>query len=79
MARNGLDPLQVSQLHADAVFLFVGLTVGLLFAVRASGARLGAQQAVVTLLAGFRSMADITVPYSGLAKHGVRVVHLSPR
>ncbi len=27
--RNGLDPLQLSQLHADAVFLFVGLTVGL--------------------------------------------------
>jgi len=27
--RNGLDPLQLSQLHADVVFLFVGLTVGL--------------------------------------------------
>ena len=27
--RTGLDPLQVSQLHADAVFLFVGLTVAL--------------------------------------------------
>jgi cytochrome c oxidase assembly protein subunit 15 len=49
--RNGLDPLQVSQLHADAVFLLIGLTVGLLFAVRAAGARGGAQQAVVTLLA----------------------------
>jgi cytochrome c oxidase assembly protein subunit 15 len=36
--RNGLDPLQVSQLHADSVFLFLGLTVGLYFAVRASGA-----------------------------------------
>ena len=31
--RNGLDPLQVSQLHADLVFLLVGLTIGLLFAV----------------------------------------------
>ena len=31
--RNGLDPLQVSQLHADAVFLFVGLSVGLLLAL----------------------------------------------
>ena len=30
--RNGLDPLQVSQLHADVVFLFVGLTVGLVVA-----------------------------------------------
>ena len=27
--RNGLDPLQVSQLHADFVFLLVGLTVAL--------------------------------------------------
>ncbi len=27
--RNGLDPLQVSQLHADVVFLLVGLTVAL--------------------------------------------------
>jgi len=26
------------------------------------------------VLGGFRSMADITVPYSGLARHGVRVV-----
>ena len=28
--RNGLDPLQVSQLHADSVFLFLGLSIGLL-------------------------------------------------
>ena len=35
--RNGLDPLQMSQLHADAVFLFVGLTLGLLLAARALG------------------------------------------
>ena len=27
--RNGLDPLQLSQLHADVVFLFVGLTLAL--------------------------------------------------
>ncbi len=30
--RNGLDPLQMSQLHADAVFLLLGLTIGLLAA-----------------------------------------------
>lgn len=30
--RNGLDPLQLSQVHADLVFLFVGLTVGLVLA-----------------------------------------------
>jgi cytochrome c oxidase assembly protein subunit 15 len=35
--RNGLDPLQVSQFHADLVFLLVGLTVGLWFALRATG------------------------------------------
>ncbi len=26
--RNGLDPLQISQAHADAVFLLVGLSSG---------------------------------------------------
>jgi heme a synthase len=48
--RNGLDPLQVSQLHADVVFLFVGLTVGLLFAVHATPASAEARQAVLVLL-----------------------------
>ncbi len=32
--RNGLDPLQVSQLHADAVFLFLGLSVALVIVTR---------------------------------------------
>jgi len=36
--RNGLDPLQLSQLHADLVFLLIGLTVGMWFALRAAGA-----------------------------------------
>jgi len=35
--RNGLDPLQVSQFHADLVFLLVGLTVGLGFLLRSTG------------------------------------------
>jgi cytochrome c oxidase assembly protein subunit 15 len=48
--RNGLDPLQISQLHADAVFLFVGLTIGLLLAVHAGGTA-EAKRAVVVLLA----------------------------
>jgi len=48
--RNGLNPLQVSQLHADLVFLFVGLTVGLLFAVRAAGRPATVRRAVLTLL-----------------------------
>ena len=44
--RNGLDPLHVSQLHADVVFLFVGLTVGLVYAAPRS-----ARRPVVVLLA----------------------------
>ena len=32
--RNGLDPLQLSQLHADAVFLFTGLVLALLLTRR---------------------------------------------
>ncbi len=48
--RNGLDPLQLSQLHADVVFLFVGLTVGLLGALLATGARAEARTAVLVLL-----------------------------
>ena len=49
--RNGLNPLQISQLHADAVFLFVGLTIGLLFAVHATGAPAPVRTAVLVLLA----------------------------
>ena len=48
--RNGLSPLQMSQLHADLVFLFVGLTVGLLFVCFATGASTAARQAVAWLL-----------------------------
>ncbi len=48
--RNGLDPLQLSQLHADLVFLFVGLTIGLLFVLRATGARPEALRAARLLL-----------------------------
>ena len=44
--RNGLDPLHVSQLHADVVFLFVGLTVGLVYAAPRT-----ARRPVVVLLA----------------------------
>ena len=48
--RNGLDPLQLSQLHADLVFLFVGLTLGLLFTLMAVGANPAARRAVMVLL-----------------------------
>jgi cytochrome c oxidase assembly protein subunit 15 len=48
--RNGLSPLQTSQLHADLVFLLVGLTVGLLFAAMALHAPRAVVKAVVVLL-----------------------------
>ena len=48
--RNGLSPLQMSQLHADLVFLFIGLTVGLLFAALALRAPRGTVEAAVLLL-----------------------------
>jgi heme a synthase len=48
--RNGLSPLQVSQLHADLVFLFVGLTLGLVFALHATGAPQRARTAALVLL-----------------------------
>jgi cytochrome c oxidase assembly protein subunit 15 len=37
--RNGLDPAAVTQLHADSVFVLVGLAVATWFAFRAAGAR----------------------------------------
>jgi len=49
--RNGLDPLQLSQLHADVVFLFVGLTLGVLFAVHATRGSAEAVRAARVLLA----------------------------
>jgi cytochrome c oxidase assembly protein subunit 15 len=49
--RNGLDPLQMSQLHTDAVFLFVGLTLGLLVTIQATGGSVEARRAVLVLLA----------------------------
>lgn len=49
-ARNGLRPALVSQVHADLVFLLVGLTVAVLFAFKAVGAPKRAQRAVTWLL-----------------------------
>jgi cytochrome c oxidase assembly protein subunit 15 len=45
--RTGLDPEAVSHLHADAVFLLVGLTIGLWLATRATG---GPARAALVLL-----------------------------
>ncbi|MEX0428881.1 heme A synthase [Nocardioides sp. DS6] len=49
--RNGLDPLQMSQVHADLVCLFIGLTVGLLIASYALKAPAATRQAAWVLLA----------------------------
>ncbi len=47
--RTGLDPGQVAQLHADLVFLLIGLTVGVWLALRAVGAPRPAVRAAVVL------------------------------
>ena len=48
--RTGLDPLQISQLHADLVFLLVGLTAALLVALYATDAPGRVRRAVRDLL-----------------------------
>jgi cytochrome c oxidase assembly protein subunit 15 len=48
--RTGLDPLQISQLHADLVFLLVGLTAALLVALYATEAPGRVRRAVRDLL-----------------------------
>lgn len=48
--RNGLDPLQWSQVHADLVFLLIGLTVGLLLACLALHQPAATVRAVAVLL-----------------------------
>ncbi len=48
--RNGLTPSTVSELHADLVFLLVGLTIGVWLALRAVGAPERAQRAATWLL-----------------------------
>ncbi|MGH3487532.1 MAG: COX15/CtaA family protein [Actinopolymorphaceae bacterium] len=49
--RNGLDSELLSHLHADLVFLLVGLTIGTLLAFRATDAPPRARRAVLSLLA----------------------------
>lgn len=49
--RTGLDLESVSQLHVDAVFLLLGLTVGMWFAARAAGSPGRVARAAALLLA----------------------------
>ncbi|MFC4106182.1 COX15/CtaA family protein [Micromonospora zhanjiangensis] len=48
-ARNGLSPELISQLHADAVFLLIGLSLAAWFAMRAVGATGPARAALVLI------------------------------
>ena len=48
--RTGLDPQMVAQAHADLVFLLIGLSVALWFALRAVGAPQPATRAAGTLV-----------------------------
>jgi cytochrome c oxidase assembly protein subunit 15 len=48
--RTGLDPQEVSQLHADLVFLLIGLSVALWFALRAVDAPPAARRAAAWLI-----------------------------
>jgi heme a synthase len=48
--RTGLDPVTVTQLHADVVMLLIGLSVGALVAVRLVGAPPAARRAAATLV-----------------------------
>lgn len=49
-ARTGFDPATVSQLHGDAVFVLVGLTLALWLGLRALGAPLRVTRAAALLL-----------------------------
>jgi cytochrome c oxidase assembly protein subunit 15 len=48
--RTGLDPAAVAQLHADAVFLLLGMSVAVWYAVRATGAPPAATRAALVLV-----------------------------
>lgn len=81
--RNGLTPSTVSQLHADLVFLLVGLTVGVWLAMRAAGAPERAQRAARWLLGlelaqgviGFTQYAtDLPIVLVGLHMLGAALI-----
>ena len=72
--RNELDPLQVSQLHADLVFLLIGLTVGMWFLARATG---GDTRPALALLAVEASQAVVGyIQYFAGLPVGVVLLHM---
>lgn len=84
-ARNGLDPETISQVHADLVFLLIGLTVAAWLAFRATGPRVAARAAVVLLavelgqgLIGFvQYLTDLPVLLVGAHMLGACLVWLA--
>jgi heme a synthase len=81
--RNGLDPRALSQLHADFVFLLLGLTVATVLVVRAPGIPVRVRHAAWGLLAvllaqglvGFVQYAtDLPVVLVGLHLLGAAIV-----
>jgi cytochrome c oxidase assembly protein subunit 15 len=72
--RNGLDPLDMSQFHADLVFLLIGLTIGMWFAVRATGGDIRP----VTALAGVEVLQAAVgfVQYFAGLPIGVVMLHM---
>jgi heme a synthase len=84
-ARNGLDPETISQVHADLVFLLIGLTVAASIALRAMGQRVAARAAAVLLavelgqgLIGFvQYVTDLPVVLVGAHMLGACLVWLA--
>jgi cytochrome c oxidase assembly protein subunit 15 len=72
--RNGFDPLQMSQFHADLVFLLIGLTVGLWFALRATA---GDTRTVLALAAVevLQAVVGFVQYFAGLPV-GVVILHM---
>ena len=73
--RNGLDPLQISQLHADFVFLLVGLTVALVIVhpSRATRTLLGVELAQ-GLIGFVQYFTDLPVVLVGLHLLGAALI-----
>jgi cytochrome c oxidase assembly protein subunit 15 len=79
--RTGLDPLQVSQLHADAVFLLVGLTLALVLVTRGLARRAAVALLVVELAQGavgfVQYYTDLPILLVGLHLLGAALVAAS--
>ena len=64
--RNGLDPRAVTQLHTDAVFLLLGLTIAAVLVLRSGPARAGAAANVLLLVLLAQGVVGYTQYVTGL-------------